>query len=538
MILKKHVNRSYQQLLIGSALWGVTLFAFTNSQISNSLIAQALSPPQTIDSLSLMTTVQSSSPVKFTSVSQLLDVAPTDWAFQTLLSFVERYSCIEGYPSLSDRNHRSLTRLEFAAELNTCLKTIEQLLQKHEAIPKEDIDKLKQLVQEYQAESAVVPAQIDHLDLGVDVLKDHQFSATTTLRGEVIFGVADALGNKVSNGDLLGGDGESAQTTFQNRVRLNFETSFLGTDFLRTRLQAGNAGGQNRLDAASATGTNMTRLIYDAGVNNQVTVNQLFYRTSVGSATFLLGAIGVGLDTVFDPINPLLGSGATGALSRLQLQNNIVYSAPANTGAAVTLRNDRINFTVTYLSDEAADPSQGAGLFNGNYSAGAQLSFNIKNTYQIAATYVHSYQEGSPLFGGVSSTNTEFPYGNNPTSADRFGLQANFWPLPRLSLNAWGGYAKVRDENGIFDNQDVWSWNASAALSDVFFEGSLLWVGGGLPPKASSEESSSYIIETGFRILVNDNISITPGGYVILNPNNNDSNPPIYIGVIRTTFLF
>ena len=32
------------------------------------------------------------------SVSQLRDVAPTDWAYEALRSLVERYGCIVGYP--------------------------------------------------------------------------------------------------------------------------------------------------------------------------------------------------------------------------------------------------------------------------------------------------------------------------------------------------------------------------------------------------------------------------------------------------------
>jgi len=32
------------------------------------------------------------------SVSQLLDVQPTDWAFQSLQSPVQRYECFEGFP--------------------------------------------------------------------------------------------------------------------------------------------------------------------------------------------------------------------------------------------------------------------------------------------------------------------------------------------------------------------------------------------------------------------------------------------------------
>jgi len=44
-----------------------------------------------------------------TSVSQLSDVRPTDWAFQALQSLVERYGCIAGYPDGTYRGNRALT---------------------------------------------------------------------------------------------------------------------------------------------------------------------------------------------------------------------------------------------------------------------------------------------------------------------------------------------------------------------------------------------------------------------------------------------
>ena len=43
-----------------------------------------------------------------TSVSQLSDVQPTDWAFQALQSLVERYGCIAGYPDGTYRGNRAL----------------------------------------------------------------------------------------------------------------------------------------------------------------------------------------------------------------------------------------------------------------------------------------------------------------------------------------------------------------------------------------------------------------------------------------------
>ncbi len=59
-----------------------------------------------------------------TSVSQLTDVRPTDWAFQALQSLVERYGCIVGFPDKTYRGSQALTRYEFAAGLNACLDRI------------------------------------------------------------------------------------------------------------------------------------------------------------------------------------------------------------------------------------------------------------------------------------------------------------------------------------------------------------------------------------------------------------------------------
>ncbi|NEP46967.1 MAG: S-layer homology domain-containing protein, partial [Okeania sp. SIO2H7] len=63
-----------------------------------------------------------------TSVSQLSDVEPTDWAFQALQSLVERYGCIAGYPDGTYRGNRAMTRYEFAAGLNACLDRVTELI--------------------------------------------------------------------------------------------------------------------------------------------------------------------------------------------------------------------------------------------------------------------------------------------------------------------------------------------------------------------------------------------------------------------------
>ncbi|MEY3223587.1 MAG: hypothetical protein RLZZ203_2443, partial [Cyanobacteriota bacterium] len=63
-----------------------------------------------------------------TSVSQLSDVQPNDWAFQALQSLVERYGCVAGYPNSTYRGNRALSRYEFAAGLNACLDRVNELI--------------------------------------------------------------------------------------------------------------------------------------------------------------------------------------------------------------------------------------------------------------------------------------------------------------------------------------------------------------------------------------------------------------------------
>ena len=89
----------------------------------------------------LMGDLQSESQV--TSVSQLSDVQPTDWAFQALQSLVERYGCIAGYPDGTFKGNRAATRYELAAALNACLDQISDRF-----ATKEDLATVKALQEE------------------------------------------------------------------------------------------------------------------------------------------------------------------------------------------------------------------------------------------------------------------------------------------------------------------------------------------------------------------------------------------------------
>jgi hypothetical protein len=471
---------------------------------------------------------------------------------------VERYGCIVGYPDRTFRGDRATTRWEFAAGLNACLNVMERLIQDGVGVLREDIDKLKRLVQEFESELAALGARVDNLEQRVAFLENNQFSTTTKLRGEVIFSIADSWGGQASitNTDGTVTDGsnqDQTQAVFNNRVRLNFETSFTGKDLLRTRLQAGNFN--TTFNQNGPTRTNMTRLAYDDGRDNDVTIDDLFYRapigTPFGNITVWVGANQLNLDDVFITANPFLADSGTGALSRGQRYNNIVFRGPSGVGAAVRFNiGDVFQVTGTYLADGgtngASNPNPGSGLFNGSYSTGAQVGFSFIKFADINFVYVHSYQTAasmsSGLFGNVSSPLTERPFGNVGTTANRFGLQASAQVIPGvLNLAAWGGYANASAtgvNNAIGDdNTNIWSWNLNLSVLDLFAEGAALSLGGGQVPRSDKESGTSYMVEAQYKFPVTKNILITPGAYAIFNANNRN-NDTIFVGVLRTTFRF
>ena len=106
----------WKALLVAPAALGAAV------AVSGAALAAESAPINSVDSLQAVSVKQE--PVQLaqiTSVSELTDVKPSDWAFQALQGLVQNYGCIQGYPDRTFRGDRSLTRYEFAAGLNSCL---------------------------------------------------------------------------------------------------------------------------------------------------------------------------------------------------------------------------------------------------------------------------------------------------------------------------------------------------------------------------------------------------------------------------------
>ena len=111
-----------------------------------------------------------------TSVTQLSDVKPTDWAYQALSNLVEKYGCVAGYPNGTYKGQQAMTRYEAAALLNACLDRVTEIT-----------DEIQRLQQDFAKELAVIKGRVDGLEKKVGKLEATQFSTTTKLQGEATF---------------------------------------------------------------------------------------------------------------------------------------------------------------------------------------------------------------------------------------------------------------------------------------------------------------------------------------------------------------
>lgn len=495
---------------------------------------------------------ESNSMAQVTSVSQFSDVQPTDWAFQALQSLVERYGCIAGYPNGTYRGNRALTRYEFAAGLNACLDRVNELIATATAdiVSREDLATLRRLQEEFSAELATLRGRVDALEARTAEIEANQFSTTTKLKGEVIFAFSDAFGEAINGTDL---DGSADNTTFTDRVRLNFDSSFTGKDKLRVRLQARNV---TRYD--DVTGTDMARLGFDGEDNNDFEIGELWYEFQLSDALRVkVDAVDAEMNDNMEVFNPAFESSGSGAISRYG-RFSPIYRQGDGAGLTLTFApKSPISATVAYMADENSDPSPGAGLFNGNFTAAGEIIFRPSESIGVGVTYARRYQNSQ---GGVSLFNsTGGIFANDPfvdangdevaTAVNHYGVQAYVRPTSNIILSGWAGYSEAEAKSGGAGvegaDAEMFYWAATLAFRDLGAKGSTLGVIFGQPPRvtnndiaAREDEDTSYHLEALYKLPINDNIAITPGVLVIFNPEHDNNNDTVYVGTLRTTFKF
>jgi hypothetical protein len=447
-----------------------------------------------------------------TSVSQLSDVQPTDWAFTALQSLVERYGCIAGYPDRTYRGQRAMTRYEFAAGLNACLDKINEIISSGLAdkVSKEDLAALQRLQEEFAAELAALRGRVDQLEAKTAQLEAQQFSTTTKLSGEAIIAAIGATGGAP--------DQDDPGIILVNRLRLNFSTSFTGKDLLITGLQShnfmGGVDGQGSLQeslglaspllSASSARTSFEPQFPGVNVNtlesigaNSVQLYKLLYIFPVADKLTMFAGTAAETSDAFPAITPFYGEGSE-SISRFASLNPVmrVSGGTSGTGLASAVGfiyniSPSVDWRALYASVNASLPEKspiealpgvsttplGGGLFSGSTIFATQLTFNPNDNLDIGLNYANSYHEINILGTGLSSADIGSLAGvsaGTPVKLNSFGATVNWRLSPQISLSGYGAAIFVNDASNAVDaSTTLTSWMAGLHFSDLFKSGNI-----------------------------------------------------------------
>ncbi len=494
-----------------------------------------------------------------TSVSELQDISPTEWAYEALRGLVERYGCIVGYPDRTFRGNKALSRYEFAAGLNACMNTIERLIQENVAVLREDIEKLKRLAREFEQELMALGARVDNLESRVAYLEDHQFSTTTKLTGEFVVGLTG-----ITSGQRNGGTEEiNKVTNFGYRGRLELNTTFDGNDLLYTRLATGTVPAYSDI-----TGTFEGELGFAQPDGSDLAIELIIYEFDLAeNVRMFIEPVGGAFDDFVPTVNFLDGDGASGAISAFGSRNPLYYMAE---GPGIGFQGrifEVFEWSGGYLATDGNDPALGAGMFNGPYGVIGQFAYEPSDNFKVAFTYVHGYNN---LDSGTGTRRSNFQTFIEEefeafeaavnTVNNSYGMEFTWRIWDKFVLGGWGGFTTTRTLGAIdigedFDviqrgKLDIWNWAVTLAFPDAFKEGDTGAIIVGMEPWVSkadinlpddlrrTDQDSSFHIEAIYQYPVNDNIAITPGIIIITEPDFDDRNEALVIGTIRTTFTF
>jgi len=535
-----------------------------------------------------------------TSVHQLSDVQPTDWAYQALTSLVERYGCIAGYPDGTFWGDRSITRFEFAAALNACLGSQTEVLDS-DTVTQEDLESLQRLMQDFQEELQAQRGRVDTLETQVTELEDNQFSTTTRLNILTSFNVSqvfaggDILAEGVPIPDVspaarlplrvvnpqtqtadpvVGTVDADPGLTFSHSTYIVLTTSFSGRDQLTTIIAAGN--GDPPASVFSSAGFTSSFGIPYADSNpvtpldaNDIGLFELKYSFPI--LPTLQAVVGPRILPFrhFD-INPytdvlygasglnfyqstLAGNGLSGTGGLLEW----AISPQLLLRAGYLNRNDASQ-RIFGSSDGAADPAR--GFFRGNNNILAELTYSPSPDANFRFYYNRAYLEASPLSppapfllqslrGAVDDS-----LGGAIEDVISHNFVFNFdWTItPEFALFGRYSYSTsaINPVDAAVDdgNVNIQAFQLGTAFPDLGTAGAIATLSAVIPFDVLAgrrflvggygDGGTQIDLLATYSYPLTDQLALIPMFFVTLNPNNFSENPTVYSIILRTQFLF
>ncbi|MEM6868165.1 MAG: iron uptake porin [Cyanobacteria bacterium P01_C01_bin.121] len=458
-----------------------------------------------------------------TTVSELSDVQPGDWAFTALQRLVEEYGCLEGYPDRTYRGNRALTRYEFAAGLNACLDVVVQLIDSSESL-----DTVRRLQEEFAAELSTLRGRVDTLEDSVAELEANQFSTTTKLNGYfdahlvVPFSDADAFADSVVSQDPAAAPtaddavvgGEEADATFEYWSRLNLSTSFTGEDNLLISLSA--------TDSAGSLANSEFGLNYTSGSDeDNVVLDDIAYSFPVGNR--INAKIAANSVLPEDFVSSLIVPFGDYSVAAAGLPEFYFLYAAGDFGAGANVDiSDNLVLDLAYMSDSSNENGADLGLFN-DYSYMAQLNLLTDGVFDAAVVYLDGDQE-TDFDGGMGTDPLRTKVKPEYTVAGLASVD-----LGTVVLAGHYAYSPAEGVDGDLD-----SYMGGVYFPGLFGENNELGIYGGISPAINRDP---LLIEAYYKLSVNEFFSVTPAVIYTDNDSNVGDDSNVY-GALRASFSF
>lgn len=483
---------------------------------------------------------------QLTHVHQLSDVSPEDWAFGAIVSLNERYGCLAGYPDGQWRGDRPLRRDEFAAAVHACLERFGQLQQELIAFPEDDLETIQQLMSSFSNDLDSLAQRQQSLDSRLLLLESNQFSTTSRMTGQAVFAINAGTFDGDTLLDPLGNEFVQANTntTLIYRVALDINTSFVGSDLLKIRLDVGS-GGANDNVAAVLEPNFGSGLDFSAKPpsDGDLGLGRLFY--------------------TFRPTDDITVSLGPSIRTTDYVDTNPYANLSFRDFSTQAFTNNLLLFPVNGPSAGAFvewSPGDGTIALRGLYAAAdasnpgndSPLRGTASFTRLLYPTTQFSSLGDRGLFGDTYQQTVELDY--SPSTDFSLGLQysrgevfdhsfqaigANLSMTIAESLGLFGRYGYGDYEDTQFGDLSPHYWMAGIAVQDLLVQGSSMGFAIGQP---FIESNIGNATQTNFEIFynlpINDRIQITPTLQLVTHPSNQESNGAIFTGTLRTVLLF
>jgi Carbohydrate-selective porin, OprB family len=463
-------------------------------------------------------------------VTQLADAQPPDWAVRDLQSLVARSGSTTG------NIDQSLTRAEFAVNLNAVISQADRLSPQERTI-------LQRLETEFSTELANLRERVAQLENRTAELDSQTFSTTTKLRGQVIMAVnaGGFSGDRIIASRSAVVTNKQPKPTSIYRVSLDLDTSFNGTDLLKTRLVTGSAGADDNAGGLLEPNLGSTLDFSIPGRNGQFSLGRLYYAFSPQpDLRVTIGPTIVAPD--FVDKNRYASTSFLDFSTQALVGNFILFPRAAGAGVAFDWHpKGSFKLRGVYIAGDAANrlpenqqvvgggsindirlfPTSGGGadggLFGDPYQGIVELEYAPTKAFAVRLQY-----GGGAVFGSnfnVVGVNTELALSNRVGLFGRYGF---------------GSYS-----NTTLGNLHPQYWMAGISLNDIFIPKSITGIAIGQPLiEGKVGNATQTNIEVFYNIPINDRLRITPILQIITNPANQDTNGTIFSGTLRTFFSF